>query len=232
MFLDKYHQLQMLTDLAFHKARCVMLNRKYGRARTDIGAHFIVNGARAGTGVALNLSAGGLSVASDLAVNVNDEITIDLFGGARFQGKVVHLFDGGFGMSLEMTDRRRCDLSDAVNAFFERDLPPRELRMERRAQTRSPLFGAETTCQTAEGEIRCRVCDVTLEATRIETDARLQVGDRICVGRADGTIVRKSGSSYGVRFDHAFSTQGAGLNALGIHPEPEKTRTARRAASR
>lgn len=179
-----------------------MHQRKFPRFAARVKARFLVNHHKAGSGEAIDISAGGLKIRTEMEVEIGDSIIFHFDGGGRLEGKVARLCEDGFGVALLLSDVKQKRLADCIASRSENLIT--EVPMERRVSVRENAFRTETTCKTADGEFLCRIVDMSLSGVAFETDADIPIGSLASIGRIDGRIVRKDDDIYGLEF-HTFA---------------------------
>ncbi len=180
-----------------------MHSRNYPRASTEIGVTVRLNGVESGDGVSINLSAGGVAVATSATAEIGDRAEVGFAGGAALEGAVVRVFDGGFAMSFDLKDCARDRLGMVVDQMIVADSDATRLLLDRRAYARIPCPRFETTIRVANRDITCWVNDISLGGASVITAERLRIGDEVGLGVASGRVVSRRGGTYGVEFDGA-----------------------------
>ncbi|MEO1013950.1 MAG: PilZ domain-containing protein [Pseudomonadota bacterium] len=173
------------------------------RAAAKISVMIKLNGVDAGRGVSLNLSAGGVAIASPAFAEVGDVAQLAFAGGAVLEGAVVRIFRGGFAVSFQLHEGARARLRAAIDAMITEEARPKELLLDRRASPRTPCPRIETLMRCGGREIRCWVDDISLTGASVITPERLSIGERVTLGVASGRIVARRGGTYGVEFERS-----------------------------
>lgn len=198
-----------------------MERRAFPRLKSRINVRLLVNSSIDGQGVVLNFSASGAGIESDIDVAPGDRIVLHLEGGSRFEGVVARLFNGGFGVEFGMHESKRERLVNALETIGDDAGEMTALPLKQRVATRIGGFRGKTLCRTADGDVECRLVDMSLSGAAIETDAPLKVGDAVMLGQTRGRIVRREGDIYGVQFDpidEAKSAAARGAREAGLGP--------------
>jgi hypothetical protein len=145
-----------------------------------------------------NISVGGASVTSPVAVEVGERIVayFDEIGG--LEGTVVRVFDGGFAMQFRATQHKREKLAAQITWLVNRgDLSGIEARRHERIE----VANKSSTLKLPNGApIPCRVLDVSLSGASIATDARPPVGSEVMFGKLRCRVMRHHDRGIGVQF--------------------------------
>ena len=185
-----------------------MDSRSFPRLKTLIGVRFLVNGDQAADGVSINLSAGGVAIATDFDAQVGDEIIAHFAGGARCSGKVLRKFSGGFAMTLDISDPRRERLLNALEPLFSQDGIASVLQLDRRIAERVDARDVEARCVTERGPVSCRIIDISLTGAAIKTNGYIRMDSNVLLGQTKGKVVRKHDDIYGIEFEAHIAPEG------------------------
>lgn len=178
-----------------------MERRAFPRLRSKINARLLVNNTDDSEGVVSDFSASGAAVESALEVSPGDRIVLHLEGGNRFEGVVARCFEGGFGVEFGMHESKRQRLINALESVTDDASEMTSLPLQQRVANRVGGFRGKAVCRTEEGEVECRLIDMSLSGAAIETDADLKLGSVVSLGQTKGRIVRKEGKVFGIQFD-------------------------------
>ncbi|MEM8934850.1 MAG: PilZ domain-containing protein [Pseudomonadota bacterium] len=181
--------------------------RAFPRAKTRIRARLLVNQETPGDGAAVDLSAGGVAIESDLEVQMGDRVVLHFDGGTRLVGDVRRIFDGGFALELALSESKRDRLIQSLQPAIDSGRQIERLAVDRRITQRVKASRVESTFITEAGdEAPCRIVDVSLTGAAIESETELHVGAVISLGRTRGVVMRRDGNLYGVMFDQAVGS--------------------------
>ncbi|MEM9495705.1 MAG: PilZ domain-containing protein [Pseudomonadota bacterium] len=181
--------------------------RAHPRIDTQIAARFLVNSEESGRGVAINISAGGVAIASETPVQIGDHIILHLAGAMRVEGAVVRLIDEGFCIALEISASRREKLKQNIDMMSHDENPPTRVRGDRRIAERVPGPEGHNYCRTADGVFKCRVVDMSLNGLAIRVEGEIAMGAWVIVGKTGGRVVRADGDLYGIEFDESVRAE-------------------------
>jgi len=178
-----------------------MERREHPRIPGQIEAHMLIGGKRHARGQLLDLSAGGLRLACEAPVEIGERVIAHLNGGARFEGTVARLVDGGFAVKLEMTEAKRQRLAAHLDVLMRDDHSPlKTLASERRVSPRVAANHTAIRCECEDGAFGAKIIDMSLTGIAIETTHELDIGALVVVGKMRGVVARRDGDVYGVNF--------------------------------
>ena len=190
--------------------------RKHPRIDGDIEASILINGETNAVAQVRDVSAGGIAFHYGDPVALGDQIIARLDGGARLEGDVVRLFDGGFAIALEMSEHKRQRLTETIDRARARGRALDKLNLERRLAARVAGMRQSVVCETADRRIPVRIIDMSLTGVAIETDERLEMDSMVVIGKMRGTVARIEGNRYGIQFltaEEGYDALGQGLAA-------------------
>ena len=209
--------------------------REHPRVDGEIEARLLINNNANAVVEVQDVSAGGIAFHYDGSVAIGDHIVAHLDGGARFEGDVVRIFNGGFAITLAMSTHKRKRLAETLERARARGRAIDRLNLERRLATRVSAMRQSVICETADRRVPVRIIDMSLTGVAIETEELLEMDSLVVIGKMRGTVVRKDGNRYGVQFlsaEDGFDAVGEGLAAAepAAAPAAEQKTPARRQA--
>ncbi len=209
--------------------------RQHPRIDGEIEASILINNAINATVQVYDVSAGGIAFHYDGDIAMGDHIVARLDGGARLEGDVVRIFEGGFAIVLEMSEHKRKRLAQTLDRARARGRAIDRLNLERRLANRVSAMRQSVICETADRRVAVRIIDMSLTGVAIETEEALEMDALVVIGKMRGTIVRKEGNRYGIQFSSAedgFDAVGEGLAAAepATAPAAEEKSPAQRQA--
>jgi hypothetical protein len=145
-----------------------------------------------------DISVGGASLMSPVEVEIGERIVayLDEIGG--IEGVVVRVFDGGFAMSLRVSQHKREKLAAQITWLVNKE----ELgnSFGRRHQ-RIAVVNKTSTLRLPDGTTAdCHVLDVSLSGASIGTDARPPIGEEVVFGKLRCRVMRYHDRGIGVQF--------------------------------
>lgn len=174
--------------------------RAFPRIESEINAAILINKSINGAAKVRDLSAGGLAFSFDGDIAEGDHIIAHLDGGARLEGCVSRLFKGGFAIALSLSEFKRGRLLETLERASARGRSIGKLALERRIAKRVAGMSQSVVCETATARVPARIIDMSLTGVAIETEAPLELDAMVTIGKMRGTVVRREGNRFGVRF--------------------------------
>ena len=146
----------------------------------------------------VDMSPGGAAVMIPAVARLGERVIAYMDHVGRIEGRVVRLLDGGFAMSLTMSERKRDKLANQLTWLANRhilNLP--EDRRHERFSPRNPF----SKLVLADGtEIRCRIIDVSPSGAAVHVDRRLEIGSPVILGVMRGRVVRNFEEGVAIEF--------------------------------
>jgi len=182
-----------------HSAVIRLMNdkRRYRRIEIRLGARFLTEDHREGAGHVINMSAGGVYIASDLSVRLREEVVVYVDAIGRMEGRVVRVTEEGFAVHFAATTLKRERIAEKLTWEWNRDqLHLGEERKYERVATHQP-----TQFFTSDGrELPCTVLDMSMSGLSIEVAARPPLGEIVTIGSMRGRVVRHHDRGIGIEF--------------------------------
>lgn len=144
-----------------------------------------------------DISVGGASFMSPVEVDIGERIVayLDEIGG--IEGVVVRTFEGGFAISLTVSQHKREKLAAQITWLVNKD----ELGSSFGRRHQRMQVNRTSKLQLSDGTtIDCRVIDVSLSGASIQTDIRPQIGDVVMFGKLRCKVMRYHDRGIGVQF--------------------------------
>ncbi len=181
--------------------RCIVSKERRAHPRIDgeIAANILINNEENAVARVLDVSAGGIGFLFSGSVALGDSVVAHLDGGTRLEGDVVRLFDGGFAISLAMSEHKRQRLAETLDRERARGRSLDKLSLERRIAKRVKGMTQSVVCETANRRFPVRIVDMSLTGVAIETEEKLEMDALVVIGKMRGSVVRCEGNRYGVR---------------------------------
>ncbi|WP_083567048.1 PilZ domain-containing protein [Hyphomicrobium sp. CS1GBMeth3] len=145
-----------------------------------------------------DISVGGVSLMAPVEVDIDERIVayLDELGG--IEGVVVRVFDGGFAMSLRVSQHKREKLAAQITWLVNKDELGNSFG---RRHHRISVPNKTSTLRLADGTtVDCRVLDVSLSGASIGTDARPPIGEEVMFGKLRCKVMRYHDRGIGVQF--------------------------------
>ncbi len=146
----------------------------------------------------LNMSPGSAALMTPNLGEVGERVIayVDLIG--RLEGKILRIFEQGFAMSINATERKRDKLAAKLTWLANRH----ELNLaEDRRHERFVPRQRETVVRLEDGRTyQARIVDLSLSGAAIEMDVRPAIGTVVWLGNMRGRIVRHFDEGIAVEF--------------------------------
>jgi hypothetical protein len=172
--------------------------RRFQRVKVHLFCRYMLTDHREFPGQVVNVSPGGLALIAPVSGNPGERVVLYVDDLGRLEGTVARLFTNGFGVALQISDRKRDKLADQLTWLANRvtlGLP--EDRRHERVTPRNPR-----SCIILPDGTRmpCRIIDVSVSGAAVMSDVRLPVGTAVTLGRSQGRVVRHFDGGFGMEF--------------------------------
>lgn len=172
--------------------------RRHQRVKVNLLGRCMLEDRREFPCQVVDMSPGGAAVMIPAVARVGERVIAYLDHLGRLEGRVVRLLDGGFAMSLSMSERKRDKLANQLTWLANRhilNLP--EDRRHDRFSPRNPF----SKLVLADGtEIKCRIIDVSPSGAAVHLDRRIEVGTPVILGVMRGRVVRAFEEGVAIEF--------------------------------
>lgn len=146
----------------------------------------------------LNMSPGSVAMMTPKAGAIGERIVVYVDHLGRLEGVVLRVFDGGFAMSVNATERKRDKLAAKLTWLANRhELNLPEDRRHERIVPRQR--SAEIRLEDGRS-YRTRIIDLSLSGAAIEIDVRPAIGTVLWVGNMRGRVVRHFEEGVAIEF--------------------------------
>jgi hypothetical protein len=172
--------------------------RRFRRVRMDLpGRMFLPSDSREAPCTILDMSPGGVAVASEIVPEMGAPVVLYMDGFGRFEGNVVRRDEAGFGLAFVCTPSKRERTADQLILFLNNALGDDSLlrRHERASQKGFAKF-TRADGQIVHGE----VSDISVNGVSLKTDARPAIGEFVLIAQIAGRVVRHHPDGIGIEF--------------------------------
>lgn len=185
------------------RARILPLNeerRRHQRVRIDLLGRLMLENRQEYPCRIVNMSPGGAAVMAMTPGQIGERVIAYIDHLGRLEGRIAREIEGGFGMSIAATPRKREKLAAQLTWLANRqilNLP--EDRRHGRVAPRNPM--ARLILPNGVN-IACRVIDVSASGAAISVPpAQLPaVGAAVTVGKTSGRVVRHIDNGFAIEF--------------------------------
>jgi len=172
--------------------------RRHQRVKIRLTGRFMRSDRREFDCSTIDMSPGGIALASDAVVEPGDRVVAYLDHLGRLEGIVARTFFGGFAIRMKLPPAKRDKLADQLTWLANRALlgTPEDRRHER-IQPRNP----RTTLKLANGrEFVVLLIDISQSGAAVAVDVRPAIGERVTVGSTPAQVVRQFDDGVAVEF--------------------------------
>mgnify|MGYP001590571673 CR=1 FL=1 len=172
--------------------------RRHQRVKVNLLGRCMLEDRREFACQIVDMSPGGAAVMIPAVARVGERVVAYMDHVGRIEGKVVRLLDGGFAMSLSISERKRDKLANQLTWLANRhilNLP--EDRRHERFSPRNPFCKLVLTDGT---EFKCRIIDVSPSGAAVHVDRRLEIGTPVILGVMRGRVVRNFEEGVAIEF--------------------------------
>ena len=173
--------------------------RRFHRVYIELQGRFMRADKREYPCHVLNISPGGVAIASSVCGESGERIILYIDHLGRFEGEVVRHFVGGFAVHFSGTAYKREKIANQLTWLVNKY----HLDMaEERAHERMAPGRQYVNVATSDGEQhQARVLDVSLGGASVAMRPTPPIGEVVVIGLLRGTIVRHHDLGVGIRFD-------------------------------
>jgi hypothetical protein len=171
--------------------------RRFQRIQLSVPLKFLGDDLAEHKGTLLDISAGGLALASDArpALGVQIVVYVDQLG--RLEGRVVRHLERGFAIELAASDAKRERLADRLTWFANRESLPHDADLQpiTIAAREKPHF------ILGDGrEIECRVLDMSMHGVWLQVNVKPALGEEVTIGRMRGRVCQHHPTGIAIEF--------------------------------
>lgn len=145
----------------------------------------------------LNISAGGVLIASDAELSRDGAkiLFIDNFG--RFEVRIAHHQGQNYGLEFAMGELKRKRLMDLVAIYLANGSDG----VANMRQSPRDRVHADIQAVRPDGErITCSVIDISLDGASLKANTKPPIGEIVSVGKTQGRIVRHHKEGFAIQF--------------------------------
>ena len=176
--------------------------RRFSRVKVRLPGQFMRENRKEYSCVTIDISPGGIALATDQPVEIGEKIIAYLTQIGRIQGVVTRQFYGGFALSMRLPPLKREKLADQLTWLANRT----QLGMpEDRRHERIPARAPHTTLTLPGGrELVAKIIDFSRSGVALTVSANPPVGTPVTVGSTRGQIVRVFATGVAVEFSRVI----------------------------
>ncbi|NLH80339.1 MAG: PilZ domain-containing protein [Phyllobacteriaceae bacterium] len=172
--------------------------RRHQRVKVNLLGRCMLEDRREFACQIVDMSPGGAAVMIPAVARIGERVVAYMDHVGRIEGRVVRLLDGGFAMSLSISERKRDKLANQLTWLANRNLL--NLPEDRRHERFSPRNPFSKLVLTDGTEYKCRIIDVSPSGAAVHIDRRLEVGTPVILGVMRGRVVRNFDEGVAIEF--------------------------------
>jgi len=172
--------------------------RRFRRVKIDLpGRMFLPSDSREAHCTVLDMSPGGVAVASEMVPEMGAPVVLYMDGFGRFEGNVVRQDKAGFGLAFVCTPSKRERTAEQLILFLNNSLGEDSLlrRHERASQKGFAKF-TRADGQIVHGE----VSDISVNGVSLKTDVRPAIGEFVLIAQIAGRVARHNADGISIDF--------------------------------
>jgi PilZ domain len=172
--------------------------RYFQRVRLNLSGRYMHEDRREFPCEIVDMSPGSMALLTSHQGHMGERIVAYIDHIGRVEGTILRLWDGGFAMSVNATERRRDKLAAKLTWLANRNVL--NLQEDRRHERVVPRH-RNTDLQLEDGRsYPTRILDLSLSGAAIDIDVRPAVGTEIRLGDMRGRVVRHFEEGIAVEF--------------------------------
>ena len=153
-------------------------------------------------GEVVEMSPGSARISSEAKPAIGERIVAYIEHIGRIEGVAWQVGDGGFGMTVEATQRKRDKIAAQLTWFANRD----ELSLpEDRRHERLKPKEADNELTLPDGRrYACRIIDLSVSGAAVQIDVRPARGTQVALGTMKGRVARHFDGGIAIEFSQAL----------------------------
>ncbi len=176
--------------------------RQFERTEIDLNVRFISKEDLEASGKLLDVSEGGLAMATESSANIGDPVIAYPEGLGRLSGVVKRKFEGGVAIEFELSEAQRTYLKKRIHSAVS-GVPYIRL-LEHRAHKRISLNLASEAQEAGSNEtFQCEIVDISETGGRVRAQTKPAIGAEVRVGSLKGLVQRHTADGFAIEFNAA-----------------------------
>jgi PilZ domain len=172
--------------------------RYFQRVRLKLSGRYMHEDRREFPCEVVDMSPGSMALLSSRQGQMGERIVAYVDHIGRVEGTILRLWDGGFAMSVNATERRRDKLAAKLTWLANRNVL--NLQEDRRHERVVPRHRKTDLLLEDGRSYPTRILDLSLSGAAIEIEVRPAVGTEVRLGDMRGRIVRHFEEGIAVEF--------------------------------
>jgi hypothetical protein len=149
-----------------------------------------------------DISAGGVNISAAISCEPGENLVLYLEEIGRLDAVVIRNHDGGFSLAIDASPYKREKIVAALTWILNRhELEKYEQRRHERFFPSSSSSAATTLIREDGTKLAATVLDLSLGGARVNVKEKLEIGEKITLGRSRGRILRIDENDVAVQFE-------------------------------
>ena len=172
--------------------------RRFRRVKLDLaGRLFLPADAREAQCTILDMSPGGVAVASETVPELGSSVVLYVDSFGRFEGKGVRRDEAGFGVAFVCTPSKRERVAEQLILFLNKGLSDDSV-LRRHGKSNRKEFAKFTR---ADGQIvHGEVTDISVTGVSLKTAVIPPIGEFVLIAQIAGRVARHYADGVGIDF--------------------------------
>lgn len=170
--------------------------RRYKRIQLSLPVKFLGDDFVEHEGMLLDVSAGGLAVATKARPLLGATLVVYVNDLGRVEGRVVRYVDQGIAVEFAASDAKRERLTDRLTWIANRD----RVAIDPKASTPGAANQQPRFILGDGREIECRVLDMSMHGVRLQVTVKPPIGEEVTIGRMRGRISQHHATGIAIEF--------------------------------
>lgn len=169
------------------------------RFALKIDCRFLLRGRVEGKGALLDISTSGLALVTEHSAQLGDPIILYPDGVGRLEGRIVRVFESGFGVAFQLTAAQQETMSERIASVIE-GVP--YLRLSESRSSFRITYNIETFAriECSANSFGCTIIDISQTGCLLKSDTKPEIGSRVIVGALRGVVRRHSAHGFALEF--------------------------------
>lgn len=172
--------------------------RRFARVRLSLLGRFMLENRREYPCQTIDMSPGSCALIAPVLGALGERVIAYIDHVGRVEGHVARLFDGGFAMTIESTERKKDKLAAKLTWLANRY--HLNLAEDRRHERVSPSQSVARVTLPDGRVFDARILDLSLSGAAISMDFKPPIGSPLRLGAIRSTVVRATDDGIAIEF--------------------------------
>lgn len=179
-------------------ARLAADRRHFVRGQLSLNGRYLAENGWEYQCKVIDMSPGGILLTSEFVPEISEQVVLLIEDIGRVQGEIVRHTDGGYAVSVRTTSRKKSQLASKLTWLINAE---RLGLKDDRATERKPHTGTVYLELRDGTRFQASAIDLSVTGMAIQSTEHICLGERVKVGRLNGTVTRLLATGFAVRFD-------------------------------